>query len=118
MIIKPIPGIDGYYATDDGKIFKEIKGRITNGGYLSAHLFNGKDYKIHRLIAQTFIPNPSNLPQVNHLDGDKLNNDVNNLEWTSPSGNVRHAYDNGLIDRNKISAGLRSYHEKEATDES
>lgn len=51
---------------------------------------------LHRLLALTFIPNPQNLPQVNHKDGDKLNNDLSNLEWVSRQYNVQHGYDLGL----------------------
>jgi hypothetical protein len=50
---------------------------------------------LHRLKAITFIPNPENKPQVNHKDGNKLNNDLNNLEWTTISENIQHSYDNG-----------------------
>lgn len=52
--------------------------------------------KIHRLVAQTFIPNPDNLSDVNHKDGDKANNCVDNLEWITEQGNTLHAYENGL----------------------
>lgn len=51
---------------------------------------------IHRLVAQAFIPNPDDLPCVNHKDGNKLNNSVENLEGCSYSENRKHAYDNGL----------------------
>lgn len=55
-----------------------------------------KVFKIHKAIAETFISNPENKPEVNHKDGNKLNNNVFNLEWMTSSENTRHAYDNGL----------------------
>ena len=58
---------------------------------------------MHRLVAKAFIPNSNNLPQVNHIDGVKTNNVITNLEWVSSSANVKHAWDTGLIDRNKVS---------------
>ena len=53
---------------------------------------------VHRLVAKGFLPNPQNLPQVNHLDGNGHNNQVENLQWCTASQNVRHAYDTGLAD--------------------
>lgn len=68
-------------------------------GYLQVCLTkNGKyqTFLVHRLVAQTFIPNLENKPQVNHIDGDKENNFVDNLEWVTSSENIRHAFNNGL----------------------
>ena len=89
-----------YYATDSGYIYnssgRRLKLEVSNTGYLRVVLRDRKHYSVHRLIGKTFIPNPENLPEINHLDGDRRNNNKKNLAWTTRSQNQKHAYDNGL----------------------
>ena len=89
------------------RIFNEsiIKPNIDKGGYFYVNLYkNGKKeiQKNHRLVCNTFIANPENKPQVNHIDGNKENNNVNNLEWVTIQENIQHAYKNNLIKSLKI----------------
>ena len=89
---------------------KKIKSRIMQEyknkfGYSIISLSKSgktKNFQIHRLVAQAFIPNPLELPQVNHIDGNKDNNSVNNLEWITNRDNVIHAYKNNLRETIKI----------------
>ena len=80
------------------KIIKPLT--FQNSGYLRVNITddNGKQHTklIHRLVAEEHIPNPENKPQVNHKDGDKHNNHMDNLEWVTSSENARHAFDKGL----------------------
>lgn len=92
-----------YEITKDGKVFnkygKELKGEVTKEGYKRITLAINKESKrflLHRLIATLFIPNDSNNPVVNHKDGDKLNNSVENLEWITYKENTCHALDSKL----------------------
>lgn len=81
---------------EHGKIMSQC---ISNSGYYILRLRKDGERKCfytHRLIAQAFIPNPENKSQVNHIDGNRLNNCVDNLEWVTMSENVLHAYRTGL----------------------
>ena len=77
-----------------------LEGTIRLNGYKVFRLSkNGvkKGFYAHRLVAENFLDNPNNYKVVNHIDGNKLNNDVSNLEWCSQSKNMKHAYDTNLI---------------------
>ena len=76
---------------------KIINGWIQNTGYRTVNIDN-KKYSLHRLVAETFIDNPDNKPCINHIDGNKLNNNVKNLEWCTNKENVQHAFRTGLMD--------------------
>lgn len=95
-IWKEISGFEGEYAISSKGRVKNLKtGRILvandNGAGYRRITLKGKHYSIHRLVALAFIPNPDNLPQVNHIDERKDNNDVSNLEWCSKSYNVNYS---------------------------
>lgn len=74
-----------------------ITGYQTTGGYITVDFSGNGTYSAHRLVALTFIPNPENKPEVNHLDGNKTNNSVANLEWATPAENIQHAFRTGLV---------------------
>lgn len=75
---------------------KILKGFIHPKGYKHVFLGYGDCSKVHRLVAEAFIPNPDNKPEVNHIDGNKLNNSVENLEWCTRLENMQHAVRTGL----------------------
>lgn len=107
---KVINGFPNYTITDDGHVYSlnymntgkknKLKPRIDKYGYHTVHFRRDGMHinkSIHRLVAEHFIPNPENLPQVNHIDGDKANNNVSNLEWCTNSHNINHALNLKLI---------------------
>lgn len=114
---KDIPNYYGYQISNYGRV-KSLgnksnhKGAIllrqsNVTGYKCVNLYQnnkGTMVKVHRLVAQSFLLNPDNLPEVNHIDGDKTNNMVVNLEWCTSKENVNHARKIGLISPNKKGA--------------
>lgn len=105
---KDIPGYEGLYKVSDlGSILnlhtnKFLKKRLSTNGYYVVDLrknHRSRVFRVHRLVALSFIPFVDGKPFVNHVDGNKLNNNVSNLEWCTQSENVYHAYNTGLNKR-------------------
>ena len=105
---KTIGVFDNYLVSNTGKIKhihsgKELKLSVTNGYFSVSLSQNGKKatFRVHRLVALTWIPNLENKKTINHIDGNKCNNNVGNLEWNSSKENHDHARKNRLIKDNK-----------------
>lgn len=119
-IWKTIKGFENYKVSNTGKVYslaknKVMKPWIVNSGYYVLTLVDSrvsKHMSVHRLVAKAFIPNPLNKEQVNHIDGNKLNNNVDNLEWTTPSENVNHNKVLGRLDTHTARAKLSNVQSK------
>ena len=120
-IWKPITGTKGFIeVSSKGRVRSLLRGtprvlksQVDNKGYHRIRVTIEREkmaYKVHREVAKAFLPNPSNLPQVNHKDGNKDNNSVYNLEWVTNKENAHHAIENGLWD--SVFEGSRKENEK------
>lgn len=102
--MKQITNYPNYLVTTDGRIFnlktmKFLKRMLNNTGYHYTCLYNkngGKFFLVHRLMAETYLPKNQNRNYVNHIDGNKANNLLFNLEWCTHQENMIHAWENGL----------------------
>lgn len=118
---------DDYSVSRDGRVRRDRISRGTSSGLLSIQhnkktgtcfvilTKNGKHYhrSTHRLVAEAYIPNPDNKPEVNHKDGNRSNNWVTNLEWTSSSENIKHSHD--FLERNFTAYGSNHSNSKSVT---
>ena len=120
MKCKLIQGFPNYRVREDGVIescykfktniptdvWREVKPVYDKScGYLIVTLCHEgvrKNKRVHRLIAESFIPNPQNKAHVNHIDGNKLNNTITNLEWNTPKENTNHSIKSGLHDPSRL----------------
>jgi len=107
--MREVDGFPGYLVDMAGGIYSiknnlYMKTFVNKGGYVQTQLCINGNYKyvsVSRMVAIAFIENPDNKKEVNHIDGNKLNNSVENLEWSSPNENIAHSYRIGLRENNK-----------------
>ena len=98
--MQPITDFEGYFVGRDGVVIgvsgQALKPQMTASGYCRVFLGYGKGKRVHRLVAAAFVENPHRHKEVNHKNGNKQNNNADNLEWVSRRENMRHAYSTGL----------------------
>ena len=102
---REVAGNPRYMVSNTGRVcrtdpFRILNPSINKRGYKSINLYNNGSRttkRVHRLVAEAFIPNKIESLQVNHKDGNKLNNNANNLEWTTAKDNCKHAWNSGLV---------------------
>jgi hypothetical protein len=103
--IRSMKDIGNYIVYKDGKVWSKFYNRFLKPqnckGYHSYKMGN-KMIKVHRLIAESFISNPKNKPQVNHINGIKIDNRAENLEWSTASENTKHAWETGLCNKEHL----------------
>lgn len=133
MKLIEIPDFAGYYADKEGNIYTTLKQgcrdrydlskrtepkllnvRYTAKGYGRVYMRREstnkrEDVYIHRIIAQLFIPNPNNLLEVNHINSDRGDNKVENLEWITRKDNLSHAMSEGYMTRNELGQFTHKY---------
>ena len=107
-----------YFVSEDGKVFSKKRGKTKelkpikkgHGGYVKVRLYDDgkwKNFFVHRLVAEAFIENPNNFPIINHIDENKSNNNVRNLEWCTAKYNVNYGQA-----RRKMSESMKAHFEK------
>lgn len=118
---REIRGFERYSVSNDGIVINNITGKILSqrmatNGYMRVNLRRGdvryekpKTRAVHRLVAEAFLPASPGKNYVNHIDGNKCNNTLSNLEWCTPKENIKHAIKHGLMNPDYVSMNRQSY---------